>query len=70
MAAMIDEASLYSVDELATLFEVSPLTIRRLIRRTGLPLRRVGHKRFVRGADFLEATLHAPDDDEREDDAA
>ncbi len=64
MAATIEEASLYSVDELASLFEVSPLTIRRLIRRTGLPLRRVGHKRFVRGADFLDATLHEPGADE------
>lgn len=67
MSAVIDEASLYSVDELASMFEVSPLTIRRLIRRTGLPLRRIGHKRFVRGADFLQATLHDPENTNDED---
>ncbi len=69
MAAAIDEASLYSVDELASLFEVSPLTIRRLVRRTGLPLRRVGHKRFVRGSDFLDATLSEPGDDEPDEES-
>lgn len=62
MSTVVEETSLYSVDELASMFDVSALTIRRLIRRTGLPLRRVGHKRFVRGGDFLDATLHDPAD--------
>ena len=68
MSTVVDETSLYSVDELASMFDVSALTIRRLIRRTGLPLRRIGHKRFVRGGDFLEATLHNPDDKDDDED--
>ncbi len=68
MSTVVDETCLYSVDELASMFDVSTLTIRRLIRRTGLPLRRVGHKRFVRGSDFLNATLHDPGDSDEDQD--
>jgi DNA binding domain, excisionase family len=50
----VDRDSVYTLDELSALLDVSVRTLQRLIADGGLPARRIGRKPVVIGGDLLD----------------
>ena len=51
----IERDALYTIDELADMFEIGKRTAQRLIYTGKLPARKLGNKLVIRGQDLLES---------------